>query len=172
MGFLTLRDGTVEVQGKNKPEIADLKNLLQSIESDFELPGFEKPDYFCSFPFMEGVISADNLRTNGIRIKCLEDKIIYPLYGVFSPTSQDYLDLLANYVSQTQNSYKAYNTMADLGCGTGVLPIVMSQIGKFNGDIYAFDKELPCIEATKMNTQIFGLSDRFNPIEIDLVDLY
>ena len=62
--------------------------------------------------------------------------------------------------------------MADLGCGTGILPIVMSHVGKFDGNVYAFDKESQCIEATKMNTQIFGLSDRFNPIEIDIVDLY
>lgn len=78
----------------------DFKNLLQSLEDDFELPStFDKPDYFSSFTFMEGIISAENMKTNGIRVKCLEDKIIYPLYGVWSPTSQDYLDILANYLT-------------------------------------------------------------------------
>lgn len=32
LGFLTLRDGTVEVGGKNKPEIADFKIMLQNLE--------------------------------------------------------------------------------------------------------------------------------------------
>lgn len=62
--------------------------------------------------------------------------------------------------------------MADLGTGTGILPIVVNHVGKFQGKVYAFDKEANCIEAAKMNTQIFGLSDRFTPVEIDLVDLY
>ena len=88
MGFLTLRDGTLEIQGKNKPEIPELKGLLQTLEEDFDMPStFDKPDFFSSFTFMEGVISAENMKTNGIRIKCLEDKIIYPLYGVWSPTN-------------------------------------------------------------------------------------
>ena len=28
LGFLTLRDGAIEVAGKNKPELATFKNLL------------------------------------------------------------------------------------------------------------------------------------------------
>jgi hypothetical protein len=28
LGFLTLRDGTVEVEGKNKPELPNFKNIL------------------------------------------------------------------------------------------------------------------------------------------------
>jgi precorrin-6B methylase 2 len=62
--------------------------------------------------------------------------------------------------------------MADLGSGTGILPIVLSQNGGFSGKIYAFDRESNCIEATKMNTQIFGLSEKLKPIEIDLTELY
>ena len=37
LGFLTLRDGTVEVGGKNKPEIGNFKNLLSSIEQEYDL---------------------------------------------------------------------------------------------------------------------------------------
>ena len=62
--------------------------------------------------------------------------------------------------------------MADLGSGTGILPIVASLNGGFTGKIYAFDRESNCIESTKMNTQIFGLSERVKPIEIDLVEFY
>jgi ribosomal protein L11 methylase PrmA len=41
--------------------------------------------------------------------------------------------------------------MADLGSGTGILPIIVNQCGEFNGGIYAFDKEPNCVESTKMN---------------------
>ena len=62
--------------------------------------------------------------------------------------------------------------MADLGSGTGILPIVASINGNFTGRVFVFDKEQNCIEATKMNSQIFGLSDRIKPIEIDLAEFY
>lgn len=62
--------------------------------------------------------------------------------------------------------------MADLGSGTGILPIVTSLNGNFNGKIYAFDREPNCLEATKMNTQIFGMADRTKSIEIDLIEFY
>lgn len=42
--------------------------------------------------------------------------------------------------------------MADLGSGTGILPILASINGNFTGRVFAFDKEQNCIEATKMNT--------------------
>ena len=69
-----------------------------SLESAFDMKSFSKPDYFTSFPFIEGVISSENYKTQGIKIRCLGDKMIYPLYGVWSPTTQEYLDLLSNYV--------------------------------------------------------------------------
>lgn len=100
MGFLTLRDGTIEVKGQNKPELPELKNLMQSLEQEYDLgQSFAKPDFYTSFPFLEGIISADSMKTNGIRIRCLSERIVYPLYGVWSPTSQDYLDLFSNYVT-------------------------------------------------------------------------
>jgi len=72
LGFLTLRDGTIEVAGKNRPEIGDFRNLLSSIEQEYDMvSSFSKPDYFSSFPFIEGVISAENMKTQGIRIRCL-----------------------------------------------------------------------------------------------------
>jgi hypothetical protein len=37
MGFLTLRDGTIEVQGKNKPEMPEFKTILGQLEQEFDL---------------------------------------------------------------------------------------------------------------------------------------
>ena len=62
--------------------------------------------------------------------------------------------------------------MVDLGCGTGVLPLVMSENGGYKGSIYAFDNQPNAIEATKMNSQIFGMDDRVKAMELDIVDLY
>jgi len=62
--------------------------------------------------------------------------------------------------------------MADLGGGTGILPIVTSVNGGFTGQIYSFDNQTNCTEASKMNSQIFGLSERLKTIEIDLCEFY
>ncbi len=82
------------------------------------------------------------------------------------------MDLFSNYVQQSQAALRSYNSLADLGCGTGVLPIVASANGSFTGKVYSFDKETNCLEAAKMNSQIFGLADRLKTVEIDLVDFY
>jgi methylase of polypeptide subunit release factors len=60
--------------------------------------------------------------------------------------------------------------MADLGSGTGILSIVTAVNGSFTGSVYSFDKEAACIESTKLNAQLFGLTVK--PIEIDLCEFY
>jgi tRNA1(Val) A37 N6-methylase TrmN6 len=62
--------------------------------------------------------------------------------------------------------------MVDLGCGTGVLPIVMSENGGYTGKVYSFDNQANAIEATKMNSSIFGMGNRMTAQEADIVDLY
>lgn len=62
--------------------------------------------------------------------------------------------------------------MVDLGCGTGVLPIVLSENAGYQGKVYAFDNQPNAIEATKMNSQIFGMGPRVVAKEVDIVDLY
>lgn len=63
MGFLTLRDGSLEIKGENKPELSELKSVLANEELQFEMKNFHKPDYYTSFPFIEGIITADNYKT-------------------------------------------------------------------------------------------------------------
>lgn len=63
LGFLVLRDGSIEVQDKNKPELAELKGILNELEFEYDIKAFEKPDYFAPFPFIEGVVNSNNYRT-------------------------------------------------------------------------------------------------------------
>ena len=153
MGFLMLRDGSLEVKGEKKPEIKDVDQvMLEAVESYEMASTFKKPDYFVPMTVFEGLSSSAQLLKRGIQIHCLDSRLIYPLYGVWTPTTQEYLSLLSNYVSQTSNKYSRYKTMTDLGCGTGVLSIVMSENGKFGGQIYSIDSQPRCIDATKMNS--------------------
>jgi ribosomal protein L11 methylase PrmA len=79
------------------------------------------------------------MQKKGIQIHCLDSRLIYPLYGVWTPTTQEYLSLISNYVQQSKNKYKRMNSLVDLGCGTGVLPIVLSENGGYEGKIYSID---------------------------------
>jgi Methyltransferase domain len=177
LGYLTLRDGSLEVDGETKPACKNLKTITAEMESMFGQPGkYEKPDYFVPFPVLEGIVSSEAMEKTGIQIHCLDSKVIYPLYGVWAPTTQEYLSLLANYVSQKKSHYSRFNTIVDLGCGTGVLPLVLAEKGGFgslrHGKIISIDSYPRAIQAAKINTQIFGHASKHSAIETDIVDLY
>jgi methylase of polypeptide subunit release factors len=60
MGFLVLRDGSLEIKGSNKPDFTDLATLCPEWQSQYDLgSAFYKPDYFVPFPTMEGLSSAE-----------------------------------------------------------------------------------------------------------------
>lgn len=58
--------------------------------------------------------------------------------------------------------------MADLGCGTGVLSVVVSELGGFRGRIHAIDNNDQAIECTEMNMQVFGLKENCKTFNFDL----
>ena len=70
-----LRDGSLEVKGNNKPDLATKENseMLADLEASFDVPKFEKPDYFASFPMVEGVVSAEEFRRRGMQIHGLKE---------------------------------------------------------------------------------------------------
>lgn len=94
------------------------------------------------------------------------------MWGVWTPTTQEYLNLLSNYVQQQRSVYSKMQTCVDLGCGTGILPIVLSENAGFEGHIYSIDSQSRAIDTTQMNSQIFGLSQRQTGVEFDLCDFY
>lgn len=149
LGYLTLRDGQVELKGQNKPDFKILNDLLPEWEGRFELgSAFSKPDYFLPFEMAIGLNSAEQLQTKGIQIHSLNSRLIYPLWGVWSPTTQEHLNLLSNYVSQSKARYQGYESLVDLGCGTGVMSIVVAENGGYQGKIYSVDSQTRALEAT------------------------
>ena len=78
--------------------------------------------------------------------------------SVFMPTGQEYLNLFSNYVSQLKDShFSKKKCLADLGVGSGILPIVLKENGGFTGDIVGLDHSDTAIECAKMNLSLFGL---------------
>ena len=122
VGFLMLRDGSLEVKG-NKPELNThvVQGILQNLESAYTIEArFMKSDYFASFAFVDGLVSAQEMNSKGMPVHCLGNRLIYPLHGggsrkgdtlsvaprgsVFMPTGQEYLNIFSNYVSQLKET--------------------------------------------------------------------
>jgi len=58
------------------------------MEGLYEKPSkYEKPDFFMPFPVLEGIVSSEAMEKSGIQIHCLDSKLIYPMYGVWTPTT-------------------------------------------------------------------------------------
>ena len=112
--------------------------MLKEAEHQYEL-GLKKHDFFVPIPVIEGLVSAKSLQNQGTQIHSLASKKIYPMYGVWTPTTQEYLNLFGNYLAQNKSHYSRKQTCVDLGCGTGVLPIVLAEEAGFDGHIYSID---------------------------------
>ena len=73
-----------------------------------------------------------------------------------------------------QETYSKKQNMVDLGCGSGILPIILKEIGGFNGGFTCLDSTENAVECSKMNLQLYGVlgDDNLNAREIDIVDLW
>jgi tRNA1(Val) A37 N6-methylase TrmN6 len=131
--------------------------VLLNLETNFNLKKFAKPDFFANYSFVEGLVSSEEFRKKGMQVFCLNQRMIYPMYGVYMPTSQEYLNLFSNYVSQV--SVKDRRRLADLGCGSGILPIILKENGGFKGKVHCFDSIENAVDCAKMNMELYGLSE-------------
>lgn len=56
-----------------------------------------------------------------------------------------------------KDHYSKKKQLIDLGCGSGILPIIMNQNAGFSGQINCVDSMENALEASKMNAQLFGI---------------
>lgn len=147
-----------------------MTSVLSELESSYNLPPMSKNDYFVSSPFVEGLVSSIEFAQKGMQVHCLKSRNIYPLYGVYMPTSQEYLNLFSNYV--TQNNLASKQHLVELGCGSGILSIIAKENAGFKGSYTLFDINESSLECAKLNLELFGQFDNLNLQNADLVDLY
>jgi len=63
--------------------------------------------------------------------------------------------------------------MIDLGCGSGILPIILSENGGFEGEFTLIDSIQNAIQCSKINLQLYNiLQNKVNGQCVDLVDLW
>jgi SAM-dependent methyltransferase len=110
-------------------------------------------------PELLGVLGAHQWRVRGIRVPAL-GTTIHPHYGVFAPTRQEYVDLVAD------APWPRVTTAFDIGTGTGVLAALLAQRGAER--VVATDIELRAVACARDNIHRLGLADRIRVEHRDL----
>lgn len=147
VGFLI--DENYKIQLKYPPDIPILPSAIRSFLASPE-------QIFMPLNIWDGVVSANEWHEKGILIKNLGK--IYPLYGVWPPTSNEYIDLFADFVSGN----KLKGVAVDLGCGSGVLGLILAKAGM---SVFGIDNSLQAAKSSNLNAQALGLD--FNAVQGD-----
>ena len=104
VGYVLYKNGDVNINHKDSSILQNNLNIrtiildfIKNHEENIKIytsanDKFNKYDYFIPTKLYEGIISANSYIQKGIPIKVLGERKIYPMYGVFSPTRQDYLE--------------------------------------------------------------------------------
>jgi len=106
-----------------------------------------------------GALGAAGWTDAGLEVPGLEGRLT-PLYGVFSPTRSAYVRLLDGLGDVTGRS------VLDVGCGTGVLSLVLLQRGARHA--LGVDIDPRAVRAARLNAERLGLADRFEARVADL----
>ncbi|TQM30383.1 methyltransferase [Nocardia bhagyanarayanae] len=115
-----------------------------------------------SLPELLGVISAYEWHRKGIDIPALGARL-HPAYGVFAPTRNEYIDLVAH---APFPAGVAHPVVFDIGTGTGVLAAVLARRGA--GEVLATDINPRAVRCARENMRRLGLLGRVRVAEADM----
>lgn len=128
-------------------------------EEDRDSPGEET---LVSLPELLGVISAYEWHRKGIEVPALGARI-HPAHGVFAPTRDEYIDLVADAAWPQRVSHPV---VWDIGTGTGVLAAVLAQRGA--RQVVATDINPRAVQCARENMNRLGFADRVHVVDADL----
>jgi methylase of polypeptide subunit release factors len=111
-------------------------------------------------PELLGVLGAHQWRVRGVLVPAL-GTTIHPHYGVFAPTRQEYVDLVAGV------SWPSVTTAFDIGTGTGVLAVLLARRGAER--VVATDIERRAVACARDNVRRLGLAGR---VRVEHQDLF
>ncbi|AVZ39855.1 methylase [Dietzia sp. JS16-p6b] len=115
-----------------------------------------------SLPELLGVISAYEWHRTGIEVAALGARI-HPAHGVFAPTRDEYLDLVADTPWPQGIDHPV---VWDIGTGTGVLAAVLARRGA--REVVATDINPRAVQCARDNVDRLGLAGRVTVVQADL----
>jgi SAM-dependent methyltransferase len=109
-----------------------------------------------------GMLGASEWRKKGVPVRALGGQKVHPYYGVFAPTRQEYLDLVAAapFPEPVERAF-------DVGTGTGVLALLLARRGARR--VVATDQDPRAVECARENVARFGLEAK---VELRQADLF
>lgn len=153
-GFIVNEENKAMLKGEDFPEIPMFLKFVHERRVKDKVN-------FVSFRLLESFISVHEWYKNGIAIEALDKRLIRPVYSVWPPTSQGYINLLAKYItSENLSSGRAL----DIGSGTGVLSLVLASKGL---SVTAIDCNKSAVECTRINALAMGM----DMVEAKLADV-
>ena len=152
-----------------------LGTILIPLAADYSIPLRRAPDVaqacnevygkggmpsVVSLRELSGLIGAHEWRKKGVQIATLDDEIIYPHYGVYSPVRGEYLELVS------KAPLPATELAFDIGTGTGVLAALLAKRGVQR--VIATDQDTRALFCAKQNLQRLGYDAQVEVIQADL----
>jgi len=145
----------------------NVQDILSSMYSS------RKEPYVLPLRDLLGMIGAHEWYKKGVLIPQLGE-CIYPTYGVFAPTRNEYLDLVDQAATQFSIN-DAYSNdeekivMMDIGCGTGVLSALMlKKHNEIIDRVIATDTNPSAIQCSQDNISRLGFNSKVQLIQTDL----
>lgn len=88
----------------------------------------------------------------------ISGKRVYPLMTVFPPTNRVLLKHIFNKLQEKQSVFKNKRAVLDVGCGSGILPIVFRKATmNARASYFCLDKAPKALESTRLNARNFEL---------------
>ncbi|MCP2340063.1 methyltransferase [Actinomadura rupiterrae] len=104
-----------------------------------------------------GILGAEQWREQGVAVPAVGGRI-HPHYGVFAPTRQEYVELVA------QAPLPGTDVAFDIGTGTGVLAAVLARRGV--GTVVATDMDERALVCARENVERLGLDVRVEQADL------
>ena len=128
--------------------------------------------FFLSLTEFIGMIGGYEWHRKGVYIHAIQE-YIYPHYGVFPPTRQDYIPLLNNIVVASGDDdgkikiMHRRTTLLEVGIGSGILSIILLKQGKVD-QVTGTDINSYAIACVRDNMHRLGLESRVHLLHTDL----
>ncbi|RYE07971.1 MAG: class I SAM-dependent methyltransferase [Hyphomicrobiales bacterium] len=119
--------------------------------------GETPPRYLLPLRDAAAALSAAEWKKNGVPVAALDGQKIHPRYGVFPPTRQDYIDLMA------ATPLGEVPLAFDIGTGSGVLTALLLKMGVAR--VTATDTSPVAIACAAANFERLGIADRVTLLE-------
>lgn len=151
------------VSVKDFPATLSLKRLMQHPDIPTDVGGALIP-----YHTVRAMRAADEWEKKGVTVQALDGAQLHPRFGVFPPTRQDYIGLLAQHLPSVITSLPAPVIAEDLGSGSGVLSFLLAKHGA--AAVRGYDILQAAVDSATADAELLKLSSKVSFHLVDLVE--